>query len=185
MNLAAGNSADGLPHANILGLVGRRNAVFRVAFSSIYDDAGFEPFVHNKNRIKSVVKTCRQIGWNIIIHTGVGRVCNQIDHAIGAIDGRWAEWTMGAEARNASATFDGFIPTSRSRYPGTSISDPSINFRADNANHMNIQYNQAGINKIAAAMLQIQMERAPAPPPPPPPPPCEPIPPALVCDVGG
>ncbi len=161
-------STDPLPHANVLGTIGRRNAVFRVAFSEEYNDAGFEPFVHTKNKIKSVVKACRQIGWNIIVRTQVGRICNQIDNSIGSIDDRWAFWTMGlADKRNPSATFDGLIPTSRSRYPGTSLSDPLINFTAVTVDHMNIQYHPTGIGKIAEAMHRVGMAD-PQPPPPPP-----------------
>jgi pimeloyl-ACP methyl ester carboxylesterase len=163
-----GNTIDGLPHATVLGTIGRRNAVWRLAFSNFYADAQFDGAMHQKNKVKSVVKACRQIGWNFIIHTGVGRMCNQIDNALGSIDDRWAAWTMGAaEKRDASATFDGLVPTSHSRYPGTSLSDPNVNFYAATVNHLNIQYNPIGINRIAAAMTRIGA----GPPPPPPPPP--------------
>ncbi|MGI8619882.1 MAG: hypothetical protein ACR2L6_12480 [Gemmatimonadaceae bacterium] len=174
---------DALPHANVYGTIGRRNAAFRLGFSALYNDAGFEPFVRKKNRVKSVVKACRQIAWNIIVRLEVGRVCNQIDNALGSIDGRWAAWTMGAEARIPSATFDGLIPTSRSRYPGTSLSDPVINFPAPQANHMNIQYKREGTDAIVGAMAQVGMERATPPPGggggDPPPNPCPP--PQLEC----
>jgi hypothetical protein len=162
------SSIDPLPHATVLGTIGRRNAIFRVAYSLNYKDAEFDGAMHSKNRVKSIVKACRQIGWNFIIRTQVGRVCNQVDNAIGSIDDRWAQWTMGpADKRNPIATFDGLIPTSRSRYPGTSLTDPTINFTALGVNHMNMQYNQGGINEIARAMLHIGMGE-PAPPPPPP-----------------
>jgi hypothetical protein len=162
------NSTDLLPHANVLGTIGRRNAVFRMGHSWAYKDAEFDGFVHYKNRVKSIVKACRQIAWNWIVRTHVGRICNQVDNALGSIDDRWAFWTMGAaDKRNPNATFDGLIPTSRSRYPGTSLTDPTINFTAVTVNHMNLQYNPTGISKIAEAMRHVGMD----PPPPPPPPP--------------
>lgn len=161
--IAALNSKiDALPHANVYGTIPRRNAVFRLGFSAFYNDAGFEPFVKKKNKVKSVVKACRQIAWNIIVRLEVGRVCNQIDRALGSIDGRWAEWTMGAEARNANATFDGFVPTSRSRYPGSSLTDP-INFHASQTNHMNIQYKREGTDAIVRGMVLVGMERVTPP----------------------
>jgi pimeloyl-ACP methyl ester carboxylesterase len=152
---------DGLPHANVYGTIGRRNAVFRVTASSLYKDASFDTWIHNKNIVKSIVKVCRQIGWNWIIRTSVGSACNQVDHAIGAIDDRWAFFTMGnAEKRDASKTFDGLVPTSHTVYPGTTLSDPNVNFLAATANHMNIHYNPNGITAISNAMLKIGM-RAP------------------------
>jgi hypothetical protein len=163
-----GSSFDPLPHANVLGTIGRRNAVFRMGHSWAYKDAQFDGFVHQKNRVKSIVKACRQIGWNFIIRTHVGRICNQVDNALGGIDDRWAFWTMGAaDKRNPNAQFDGLIPMSRSRYPGTSLTDPTINFTAVTVNHMNIQYNSIGIGKIAEAMRHVGMDPAPPPPPPP------------------
>ncbi|MGI8618033.1 MAG: hypothetical protein ACR2L6_02955 [Gemmatimonadaceae bacterium] len=173
------SKGDPLPKANVYGTIGRRNAVFRLGHSAVYKDAEFDGFVRKKNRVKSVVKACRQVAWNIIIRLEVGRVCNQIDGALGSIDDRWATWTMGAEARHPHTTFDGFIPTSRSFYPGTFITDP-LNFHAPGANHMNMQYDSRGINGIVGGMEHVGMERA-APPPPggggtgdPPPNPCPP-----------
>jgi len=180
-----GSQLEAIPFANVLGTVGRRNAAFRVGFSALYDDAGFEPAMGRKNMVKSAVKMCRQIGYNIIVRTSVGRMCNQIDNSIGSIDDRWAFFTMGAsDKRNPDATFDGLVPTSRSRYPGTTLSDPTVNFRAPTVNHMNIQYNPLGINRIAEAMLQIGMGAGPGSPPPPPPPPspCQPVPPQVSCE---
>ena len=151
-----------------MGTIGRRNAVFRVVASTLYQDGSFDSWMHTKNRVKSIAKACRQIGWNFIIRTQVGRICNQVDHAIGSIDDRWAYFTMGpAEKRDPSKTFDGLVPTSHSRYPGTSLSDPLVNFYAPTVNHMNIQYNPTGIDAIAGAMHQIQMGDPPPPPPPP------------------
>lgn len=173
--LALKATGDPLPKANVYGTIGRRNAIFRLGFSAIYNDAGFEPFVRKKNRVKSVVKACRQIAWNMIVRLEVGRVCNQIDGAIGSLDDRWATWTMGPEARHPGATFDGFIPTSRSVYPGTSIAD-ALNFLAPLTNHMNIQYSSNGIDRIARGMLYVDMEVPAAPPPEEPPPPCKPEP---------
>jgi len=162
------SSTDPLPHANVLGTIGRRNAVFRIAYSWAYRDADFDSFVHKKNRVKSVVKACRQIGWNFIIRTQVGRICNQVDNALGSIDDRWAFWTMGlAEKRDPNATFDGLISTTESRYPGTSLNDPAINFRAPTVDHMNLQYNPTGIGQIVQAMHRVGMENPPPPPPPP------------------
>jgi pimeloyl-ACP methyl ester carboxylesterase len=162
------NMSDPLPHAAVLGTIGRRNAVFRVAYSSLYKDNEFDSFIHKKNFVKSIVKACRQIGWNFIIRTNVGRTCNQVDNAIGSIDDRWAFWTMGeADKRNPNATFDGLIPTSRSQYPGESLTDPTKVFRAPEADHMNLQYHSRSINAIASAMLRVGMQQ-PAPPPPPP-----------------
>ncbi len=162
------NSTDGLPHANVLGTIGRRNAIWRLAFSSLYADAQFDGAMHQKNKVKSVVKACRQIGWNFIIRTAVGNMCNQIDNALGSIDDRWAFWTMGlAEKRDPNATFDGLVPTSHSRYPGTSLTDPNVNFYATTVNHLNIQYNSVGIREIANAMIKIGAELPPPPPPPP------------------
>lgn len=158
-------SNDPLPHANVLGTIGRRNAVFRVAFSEAYNDAGFEPFRHKKNKVKSIVKACRQVAWNFIVRLQVGRICNQMDNSLGSIDDRWAHWTMGPAAkRDPNATFDGLIPTARSRYPGTSLIDPTINFTAATVNHMNLQYNSGGINAVAQAMLQVGMDDPPPPP---------------------
>jgi PGAP1-like protein len=162
------SSTDPLPHANVLGTIGRRNAVFRVAFSALYNDNQFDSFVHTKNKVKSFVKLCRQIGWNMIIRSNLGRICNQADNAIGSIDDRWAEWTIGPAAkRDLNAKFDGLIPMARSRYPGETLTDPMKNFTAETVNHMNLQYNTGGIYQISRAMLQVGME----PPPPPPPPP--------------
>jgi pimeloyl-ACP methyl ester carboxylesterase len=161
-------STDPLPHANVLGTIGRRNAIFRIAHSWAYRDHEFDSNIRKKNKVKSIVKACRQIAWNWIIRTHVGRVCNQVDNALGSIDDRWAHWTMGpAEKRNPNATFDGLIPTSRSRYPGTSLTDPTINFTAFTVNHMNLQYNPFGINTIAQAMRRVGMAEATPPPPPP------------------
>ncbi|MGI8619306.1 MAG: hypothetical protein ACR2L6_09505 [Gemmatimonadaceae bacterium] len=157
------NVADGVPHANVFGTIGRRNAVFRLAFSSLYRDSEFDSFVRKKNRLKSAAKACRQIGYNIIIRTQVGRACNQVDNIIGSIDDRWAYWTLGPVAKRSPATFDGLIPTSTSRYPGTSLGDLG-NFHAPTTNHMNIQYSPDGIRKTADAMWFIDMERAAAPP---------------------
>jgi pimeloyl-ACP methyl ester carboxylesterase len=162
------NSLDPLPHAAVLGTIGRRNAVFRVAFSSLYKDNEFDSFVHKKNFVKSIVKACRQIGWNFIIRSNVGRTCNQVDNAIGSIDDRWAFWTMGlADKRNPNATFDGLVPTSRSQYPGESLTDPTKTFKALEVDHMNLQYASNGISKIVLAMLQVGMKQPPPPPPPP------------------
>ena len=111
--------------------------------------------------VKSAVKACRQIGYNIIIRTRVGRACNQVDNAIGSIDDRWAHWTMGPVAKRTGATFDGLIPTSTSQYPGTSLGDPAVNFHASGANHMNIQYTHEGILQTARAMHQIGMDPPP------------------------
>lgn len=159
---------DPLPHAAVLGTIGRRNAVFRIAYSAQFKDNEFDGFVHKKNGVKSIVKACRQIGWNFIIRTQVGRLCNQVDNALGSIDDRWAAWTMGpADKRNPNATFDGLIPTSRARYPGESLTNPLVNFYAPMVNHMNIQYDPAGITQIARAMRQIGMGEPPPPPPPP------------------
>jgi pimeloyl-ACP methyl ester carboxylesterase len=161
------SSNDPLPHANVLGTIGRRNAVFRIAYSWAYRDGDFDSFVHKKNRVKSVVKACRQIGWNFIIRTHVGRICNQVDNALGSIDDRWAFWTMGAaEKRDPNATFDGLISTTESRYPGTSLSDP-MNFHAVAVDHMNLQYNPTGIGAIVQAMHLVGMGDPPPPPPPP------------------
>jgi pimeloyl-ACP methyl ester carboxylesterase len=162
------SSFDALPHANVYGTIGRRNAVFRVITSFFYNDGSFDSWMHTKNKIKSAVKACRQIGWNMIIRTHVGRICNQVDNGIGSIDDRWAFFTMGsAEKRDPNATFDGLVPTSHTRYPGTSLADPSINFKAITSNHMNLQYSPPGIGQIALAGRQVGMD----PPPPPPPPP--------------
>jgi pimeloyl-ACP methyl ester carboxylesterase len=161
-------SSDPLPHATVLGTIGRRNAVFRLAFSWAYRDADFDGFVHKKNVVKSVVKACRQIGWNFIIRTQVGRICNQVDNALGSIDDRWAFWTMGAaEKRDANATFDGLISTTESRYPGTSLTDPLLNFQAATVDHMNLQYHPTGIHEIVLAMKRVGMADPPPPPPPP------------------
>ncbi|HJP85743.1 MAG TPA: hypothetical protein VJ852_07115 [Gemmatimonadaceae bacterium] len=161
------NLTDPLPHAAVLGTIGRRNAVFRVAYSAQYKDNEFDGFVHNKNRVKSIVKACRQIGWNFIIRTQVGRLCNQVDNALGSIDDRWAAWTMGpAEKRDPNKTFDGLVGTSHSVYPGESLTNTTVHFTAPTVNHLNIQYAAGGINKIVAAMMQIRMQ-APVPPPPP------------------
>lgn len=157
------NVADGVPHANVFGTIGRRNAVFRLAFSSLYKDSEFDGFVRKKNMLKSAAKACRQIGYNIIIRTQVGRACNQVDNVIGSIDDRWAYWTLGPVAKRSPATFDGLIPTSTSRYPGTSLGD-LLNFHAVTTNHMNIQYYDIGIRRTAEAMLQIGMDRAPTAP---------------------
>ncbi|MEO7648227.1 MAG: hypothetical protein ABIV11_08340 [Gemmatimonadaceae bacterium] len=157
------NVADGVPHANVFGTIGRRNAVFRLAFSSLYRDSEFDSFVRKKNRLKSAAKACRQIGYNIIIRTQVGRACNQVDNIIGSIDDRWAYWTLGPVAKRSPATFDGLIPTSTSRYPGTSLGD-LINFHAVTTNHMNVQYKSEGIAATVRAMFHIGMEQAPTPP---------------------
>jgi hypothetical protein len=161
-------ASDPLPHANVLGRIGRRNAVIRVGVSMKYGDSQYDSYIHWKNRIKSAVKACRQIGWNMIIRTNVGHICNQVDNALGSLDDRWAYFTMGpAEKRNPNATFDGLVPTSHSQYPGTSLTDPAVNFTAVTVNHQNIQYNPIGISEIVRAMQQVRMR----PPPPPPPPP--------------
>lgn len=161
-------STDPLPHANVLGTIGRRNAIFRIAHSWAYRDQDFDSNIRKKNMVKSVVKACRQLAWNFIVRTHVGRICNQVDNAIGSIDDRWAHWTMGpTEKRNPNAKFDGLIPTSRSRYPGTSLSDPLVNFTAVTVNHMNIQYHSTGIGKVAEAMQRVGMGDPPPPPPPP------------------
>jgi hypothetical protein len=72
-----------------------------------------------------------------------------------------------AEKRDPNKTFDGLVGTSHSVYPGESLSNPNVHFLAQTVNHLNIQYNPIGIDRIANAMRTIRMELPPPPPPPP------------------
>ena len=73
--------------------------------------------------------------------------------AINRVDDRWAVWA------NAGATsgFDGVVSNSRTVYPGSSFSDPSLNFAAYMADHLNLTYNPAAVVQITNAMLAVGM----------------------------
>lgn len=150
------STQDQAPHASVYGVIPRRNAIFRTLYSSANMDHKFWNHMRAKNQLKSVVKACRQVLYNIIIRTSLGRLCNKSDRALGSIDGRWAAWTFGNTPGTAS---DGLIPAERTRYPGTSLSNATVNFRADGANHFDLQYHPEGTGKIVAAMLEIRMRR--------------------------
>jgi len=157
---------DNAPHANVYGVIGKRNAVFRLAYSALYKDGDFDGAMKTKNRIKSGVKVCAQIGYNWIVKTTIGKMCHKADRAIGGIDDRWVQWTLNG---NRNLAFDGLLPNSDQVDPGMTLTDYR-SIRADGANHMNLQYDARGINATVNAMRAIQMRSRTASPPPPPPP---------------
>jgi len=145
---------DDVPHANVYGVIEKRNAAIKVAAGMRYEDP--QPWIDRKNRVKSAVKLCSQMFYNAIIKTSVGKKCHQADDALGSFDDRWNDWTHGP---NKSSPFDGFIPKDHSQYPGLPIDGPG-NFRAADENHGTITRGGRGVAAIAGGMEFVRMRRA-------------------------
>lgn len=150
------DATDNVPHANVIGIIPKRDAVYRVASGALYSDG--ESLIHRKNQIKSITKACTQIFYNAVVKTGLGRKCHALDKFIGSVDDRWNDWTHGP---NKSTPFDGFIPKDYTVYPGLAEGDPRY-IQVQGENHMTIQFRQPGIDKISEAMIAIGMRPAPA-----------------------
>lgn len=153
------DATDNVPHANVIGIIPKRNAVYRIASGVNYGDG--ETLIRRKNQLKSVTKACTQIFYNAIVKTGLGKKCHAVDKFIGSVDDRWNDWTHGP---NKSTPFDGFLPKDYTPYPGLPEGDRRY-IQVPGVNHMTIQFQTDGVNGIAQAMIAMGMPR-PAPPPP-------------------
>lgn len=153
------DATDNVPHANVIGIIPKRNAVYRVASGVNYGDG--ETLIHRKNQVKSVTKACTQIFYNAIVKTGLGKKCHALDKFIGSVDDRWNDWTHGPDK---STPFDGFLPKDYTVYPGIPESDPRY-IQVQGENHMTIQFHQPGVDGISLAMIRIGMRPAQAQPP--------------------
>ncbi len=148
---------DWVPHANVYGVIPTRNAVLRVAQSLQNDDAGFDGIVSRKSFSKSAFKSCKYIGYVLIVTSATARKCAWADKVLGRMDDQWATWVNGSPSEQP---FDGVVSNARQVYPGSHLYDASLNFQANLVNHNNLTYHATAIAQIANAMVAIGMQRA-------------------------
>lgn len=155
-----------VPHANIYGTISPRNAALRVQYSLEGNDAGFNAAVSNRDKGVALLKGCKYIGYATIVMSRTARTCAYAVKVLGRVDERWSLYVNGANQFGAAkqVPFDGVVPNERSVYPVAN----NLRFNADvwGVDHMNIYATAAGLNQVAAGMLQIGMQST-APPPPP------------------
>lgn len=144
-------ASDALPHANVYGIISKQDAVFYLWSGLKYGDG--RSAVRNKNIVRGTARVCRAIFYNIIIKTRTGRVCHETDRALGQLDERWNYWTHGP---NKGTSFDGFLPSDYTRYPGMATNS-STNIAVTGVNHFTITFYAAGLDGVAAAMRAIGM----------------------------
>ena len=148
------NTIDNLPHAAVNGSIPRGDAVYYLASGMNWGDG--RSAVRNKNTVRSILRVCRTIGYNIIVHTGWGRACFLGDRALGGVDDLWWKWTH--QGADQSAAFDGLLPADYTRYPGSAV-NAAMNIQSTGENHFTIAFHPNGLQSVEQGMFFIGMSQ--------------------------
>lgn len=156
-----GNLSDAaIPRVNIVGtLPSPRNAAILVKASLAGQDP--QPTIDQRNAAVKAFKTCKVVGYFMIVTSFQARRCSAAVKILGRVDEKWMGFVNGYDAGgNArNVPFDGVVSNELSRYPTSS----TIDFDAQvlGPNHQNIYSRRDGLDATVEGMRRIWMVRAP------------------------
>jgi len=152
--IAALSASDALPHASVYGTLPRRYAWMKVTASALNQDDQVDNWIRYYRRSARSLKACQVTGFFVIVSAWRAYYCRRGYKALVNVDKTWHYFTGGS-----SLAFDGFVPNSRTIYPGTTLANQAVNRAVQGANHNDIIYRVDGIIAISDQMAAIGMVR--------------------------
>jgi hypothetical protein len=129
--------------------------------------------VKQRDLAMKAFRTCKVIGYGIIVGSGLARKCAYAAKVLGRVDDRWARYVNGTETGTLNfpiavqgqvarrVPFDGIVSNELSRYPG--LSDPTRMIPVLGVNHQNLYSTRASLDQVTFAMKLFGMVGTPPP----------------------
>jgi predicted alpha/beta hydrolase family esterase len=139
---------DNIPHATVYGTIPKGNAWLKVTVGATYGNTDRYADASRALLVgKGVLKSCANVRKYVILYWwSLAKKCARGYNALNTFDDGWARYTANR------APSDGWIVNTSSAYPGTTLSNGSINRQVNGVDHNSLIGVPLGINAMGAQL---------------------------------